>query len=76
LVGRSVGVVAHPARAVRLLRGSLVGCFLAPRCPLSTPCCRQADSYNGSVDMLDIFALSGLEWVYGRFENRFGRAVA
>lgn len=26
--------------------------------------------------MLDIFALSGLEWVYDRVENRFGRITA
>ena len=26
--------------------------------------------------MLDIFALSGLEWVYDRVEDRFGRAAA
>ena len=26
--------------------------------------------------MLDIFALSGLEWVYDRVEDRFGRVAA
>ena len=26
--------------------------------------------------MLDIFAQSGLEWVYDRVERRYGRAVA
>ena len=26
--------------------------------------------------MLDIFALSGIEWVYDRVEDRFGRAAA
>ena len=28
------------------------------------------------MDMLDIFALSGLEWVYDKVQERFGRAAA
>ena len=28
------------------------------------------------MDMLDIFALSGLEWVHDKVEDRFGRAAA
>src|SRR5260221_14703996 len=31
---------------------------------------------HSRVDMLDIFALSGLEWVYDRVEDRFGRVAA
>jgi hypothetical protein len=28
------------------------------------------------MDMLDIFALSGLEWVYDKVERRYGRPAA
>ena len=28
------------------------------------------------MDTLDFFALSGLEWIYEKLEDRFGRAVA
>jgi len=31
---------------------------------------------NNRVDMLDILAFSGLEWVYDRVEDRFGKAAA
>ena len=32
--------------------------------------------YNDSVDMLDILAVTGLEWLYDIVENRYGRVAA
>jgi hypothetical protein len=31
---------------------------------------------NDGVDMLDILALTGLEWLYDRIEDRYGRRAA
>ena len=28
------------------------------------------------MDMMDVFALSGLEWIFGKVEHHFGRAIA
>jgi hypothetical protein len=41
-----------------------------------THCGRLSLSYNSSMEMLDILALTGLDRLYDRVEGRYGRTAA